>query len=538
MGQSTRPRVICIPLPHRHFPRRSNGIQRAPPTGNVLRNTRLSPDSLTCLLPVAESFRQEYLTYYRMLPLALGDGRLRVAVAGVPNADAIEDLRESYQADIDFVPVDEGDLHDAIRRVFGASESVLELVKDLGAELELGGETGEQEPTDVRGLANQPPVIRFVNLLIREAHEATASDIHLEATREGLRVRLRIDGVLSDLPSPPRGLQAAIVSRVKLLAELDIAERRAPQDGRIRVRLESRELDLRVSTVPTMFGESLVLRLLDRGGRPVTLEELGIAPGPMEEFRGLARRAHGILVATGPTGSGKTTTLYAALGLRRPAEEKIITVEDPVEYHLPGITQVPVHARAGVTFGAALRSILRQDPDVLMIGEMRDAETSGIAIQAAMTGHLVFSTLHTNDAAAAVPRLSDLGVEPYLVAATLEGILAQRLVRKICPNCQTRYEPPPESVALLTHQPVGTVTLLRGTGCVACRQTGYRGRVGIFELLVVTEEQKRLISRGADVAGIRALARDQGMVALREDGWHKVQAGITTVEEVLRVIGS
>lgn len=206
MGQSTRPRVICIPLPHRHFPRRSNGIQRAPPTGNVLRNTRLSPDSLTCLLPVAESFRQEYLTYYRMLPLALGDGRLRVAVAGVPNADAIEDLRESYQADIDFVPVDEGDLHDAIRRVFGASESVLELVKDLGAELELGGETGEQEPTDVRGLANQPPVIRFVNLLIREAHEATASDIHLEATREGLRVRLRIDGVLSDLPSPPRGL--------------------------------------------------------------------------------------------------------------------------------------------------------------------------------------------------------------------------------------------------------------------------------------------------------------------------------------------
>lgn len=499
---------------------------------------RLTQDSLDCLLPVTDAFRQEYLTYYRMLPLAIEAGRLRVAVAGIPNDGALEDLRESYQADLECIAVDEAVLNDAIRRVFAASESVIELVRDLGAELEPAVENGDAEPTDVRGLANQPPVIRFVNLLIREAHEAAASDIHLEATRDGLRVRLRIDGVLSELPGPPRGLQAAIVSRVKLLAELDIAERRAPQDGRIRVRLESRELDLRVSTVPTLFGESLVLRLLDRGGRPVTLDDLGLPPAPLDEFRGLARRAHGILLATGPTGSGKTTTLYAALGLRRPAEEKIITVEDPVEYHLPGITQVPVHPRAGVTFAAALRSILRQDPDVLMIGEMRDAETSGIAIQAAMTGHLVFSTVHTNDAATAVARLSDLGVEPYMVASTLEGVLAQRLVRKICPDCHQRYAPAPESVALLTQQPVGSVSLLRGTGCASCRQTGYRGRVGIFELLVVTDEQKRLIARGADVADIRTLARDQGMVTLREDGWHKVQAGITTVEEVLRVIGS
>ena len=334
-----------------------------------------------------------------------------------------------------------------------------------------------------------------VNLLIREAHDARASDIHLEATREGLRVRLRIDGVLTELPSPPRGLQAAVVSRIKLLAELDIAERRAPQDGRIRVRLESRELDLRISTVPTLYGESVVLRLLDRGGRPVSLEELGMSPETLEEFRRLASRAHGIILATGPTGSGKTTTLYAALGLRDPGAEKIITVEDPVEYHLGGVTQVPVHAKAGVTFAAALRSILRQDPDVLMVGEMRDTETAGIAVQAAMTGHLVFSTLHTNDAISAMARLTDLRVEPYMVAATVEGVLAQRLVRRICPDCRERYKPDPGVLSLLTTEPPDDVLLERGAGCASCRQTGYRGRTGIFELFCVTEAVKQALTR-------------------------------------------
>ncbi|MEO8031384.1 MAG: GspE/PulE family protein, partial [Gemmatimonadota bacterium] len=390
---------------------------------------------------------------------------------------------------------------------------------------------------DVRDLANQPPVIRYVNLLIREAADAGASDIHLDATREGLRVRLRLDGVLTPWSGPPPALQAAIVSRIKLLAELDIAERRAPQDGRIRIRLEARELDLRVATVPTLHGESVVLRLLDRGERQTTLAELGLAPDTLAAFERLARRQHGIVLATGPTGSGKTTTLYAALGLRDPTAEKIITVEDPVEYHLPGVTQVPVHAKAGVTFAAALRSLLRQDPDVLMVGEMRDTETAGIAVQAAMTGHLVFSTLHTNDAVSAITRLADLGVEPYMIASSLEGILAQRLVRRICTECRQRYQPDPQAVALLARQPVGEVTLERGMGCTACRQTGYRGRTGIYELLPMSEELRRALVERPDSTRLRGIAKAGGMVTLQEDGWRKVQAGITTVEEVLRVAG-
>lgn len=490
---------------------------------------------LTPKLPVTESFEAEYLEYNHVLPLEVADDRLRVAVAGEPAREVLEDLELSFGVPLELVPVSDEELLDAIRRTFAASESVVELVKDLDAEF---GPTVESAPdglTDARDLANQPPVVRFVNLLIREAHDARASDIHLESSREGMRARFRLDGVLVDMPSPPKGLQAAVVSRIKLLAELDIAQRRAPQDGRIRVRLEERELDLRISTVPTLYGESVVLRLLDRGGRPVGLEELGMDPEALESFERLAEKPHGIVLATGPTGSGKTTTLYAALGLRQRTAEKIITVEDPVEYHLERVTQVPVNAKAGMTFGSALRSILRQDPDVLMVGEMRDAETAGIAVQAAMTGHLVFSTLHTNDAASAVTRLVDLKVEPYLIAATLEGVLAQRLVRKVCSDCRERYHPDPGAVALLAAHPIGAITLERGRGCMACRNTGYRGRTGIFELLLVTEEIKHVILQLGSVSALRDLARDQGMVTLRQDGWRKVQAGMTTLEEVLRV---
>jgi type II secretory ATPase GspE/PulE/Tfp pilus assembly ATPase PilB-like protein len=350
-----------------------------------------------------------------------------------------------------------------------------------------------------------------------------------------MRVRLRVDGVLTDAPTPSTGMQAAVVSRVKLLADLDIAERRLPQDGRIRVRLEERELDLRVATMPTLYGESVVLRLLDRGGRPVGLDELGMPPEMLARFRALARRPHGILLATGPTGSGKTTTLYAGLGLRDPFAEKLITVEDPVEYNLEGVTQIPVHRKAGVTFGSALRNILRQDPDVLMVGEMRDAETAEIATQSAMTGHLVFSTLHTNDAISAIPRLVDLKLAPYLVTATLEAVLAQRLVRKVCSECRQPYFPDPQVVALLSQQPVGSVSLMRGTGCAACRQTGYHGRTGIFELLVVTDDIKEAITKGESLARLREVAKREGMRTLRDDGWAKARAGITTVEEVLRV---
>ncbi|MGE0354238.1 MAG: GspE/PulE family protein [Gemmatimonadales bacterium] len=513
-------------------------------------DTPLSPQ-----LPLADRFTAEYLTYWRLLPLEILDGRLRVAVAGEADPEVLEDLQQLYGAPVELVPVEEADLQDAIRRTFAASESVVELVRDLDATAGTPLDPSDDALTDVRDLANQPPVIRFVNLLIREAHNASASDIHLEATRDGLRVRLRVDGVLTELPAPPRGLQAAVVSRVKLLAELEFAERRVPQDGRIRVRLESRELDLRVSTVPTLFGESVVLRLLDRGGRPVTLDELGMAPETLETFRRLVGRAHGILLSTGPTGSGKTTTLYAALGLRHPSEEKIVTVEDPVEYHLPGITQVPVHAKAGMTFAAALRSLLRQDPDVMMVGEMRDAETAAIAVQAAMTGHLVFSTLHTNDAVSALTRLTDLKVEPYMIAATVEAVLAQRLVRRVCPDCRESYRPDPELLNLgcsgtardALAGSIGTggragvsrraTAFHRGRGCGACRETGFKGRVGLFELMVMTDELRQALLGTPNLGALRSLARNQGMVTLREDGWRKAVAGITTIEEVLRVVG-
>lgn len=491
--------------------------------------------SLVSKLPLVDSFEAGYLEYNGVLPLEIAAGRLRLAVSGEPAIEVLDDLALSFGVPLEVVQVSREDLQDGIRRTFAASESVVELVRDLDGAVGMAPESSDSPLADARDLANQPPVIRFVNLLIREAHDARASDIHLESTREGLRARFRLDGVLTDVPSPPRGLQAAVVSRVKLLAELDIAERRVAQDGRIRVRLEERELDLRVSTVPTLYGESVVLRLLDRGGRPVALDELGMSPDTLHRFEELARRPHGILLATGPTGSGKTTTLYAALGLRRREAEKIITVEDPVEYHLEGVTQVPVNVKAGMTFPSALRSLLRQDPDVLMVGEMRDGETAAIAIQAAITGHLVFSTLHTNDALSAITRLADLKVEPYMTAATLEGVLAQRLVRKICPNCRTRYQPDPQSVALLAEHPVGKTTLERGVGCADCRQTGYRGRTGIYELLPFNEDIKQAIGRMAPLMEMREMAGEAGMRTLRQDGWAKVQGGITTVEEVLRV---
>lgn len=495
----------------------------------------MSGDALISKLPLPEAFEAEYLEYNGILPLEVSGDRLRVAVAGEAAAEVLDDLQMSFGLPLDVLPVPRDALLAGIRRAFAAAESVVELVRDLDASVGPSGDVPDEHLADARDLANQPPVIRFVNLLIREAHDARASDIHFEGTRDGLRVRFRIDGVLSDAPSPPRGLHAAVISRVKLLAELDIAERRLPQDGRIRVRLEERELDLRVSTVPILYGESVVLRLLDRGGRPVDLGELGMSSETLARFQHLAQRPHGILLATGPTGSGKTTTLYAALGLRQRDAEKIITVEDPVEYHLDGVTQVPVHTNAGMTFASALRSLLRQDPNVLMVGEMRDADTAGIAVQAAMTGHLVFSTLHTNDAVSAVTRLADLQVKPYMIGATLEGVLAQRLVRKICPECRARYKPDPQAAALLAEQPVGEITLERGKGCATCRGTGYRGRTGLFELFVVTEDLKRPIGEGLALPDLRERARAAGMTTLRQDGWAKVQAGITTVEEVLRV---
>ncbi|MBA2684237.1 MAG: type II/IV secretion system protein [Gemmatimonadaceae bacterium] len=480
-------------------------------------------------ITLADSISREYLVHHRVCPKAYSaEGTVIVAVA--PNAllDAIDDIGFAYRCAVITEVTPEEEVERLIERLTNRTERSIELAR-------VDGELDELT-ADVRDLANQVPVVRYVNLLVRDAYDAGASDIHLEATRSGLSARFRLDGVLAPAPEPPSEMHHAIVSRIKLLAELDIAERRRPQDGRIRVRLEARELDLRVSTVPTMYGESVVLRLLDRGGRPVGLEELGMPAGVLDTFTQIAKRPHGMVLVTGPTGSGKTTTLYAALQTRDRGAEKIVTVEEPIEYQLAGITQVPVHRQAGVTFGAALRSILRQDPDVIMVGEMRDAETAEIAVQAAMTGHLVFSTLHTNDAIGAVPRLLDLSIPDYLVAATLEAVLAQRLVRRICDECRIEYRPSAEHVATLSQRPVGMVTLTKGAGCASCRGTGFRGRVGLFELLVLDDMLKEAIVRSVSRVELRRLADGAGMHALQHDGWQKIEAGLTTVEEVLRVV--
>jgi type II secretory ATPase GspE/PulE/Tfp pilus assembly ATPase PilB-like protein len=390
---------------------------------------------------------------------------------------------------------------------------------------------------DLRALANQAPVIKLVNMMILEALRARASDIHLEATSDGLRVRYRTDGVLQEISHPPRQFQAAVISRIKIMAGLNIAERRLAQDGRIRLRLSDRELDLRVSITPALHGEGVVLRILDRGAGVRDLDELGLSEGVRQTFDHLIRQPHGVVLVTGPTGSGKTTTLYGGiLRLNQPGV-KIVTVEDPVEYQMDGVTQIPISPKIGLTFAAALRSILRHDPDIIMVGEMRDRETAEIAIQAALTGHMVFSTLHTNDAPSGVTRMVDMGVEPYLVAATVSGILAQRLVRMVCDSCAEPEYPPPEALeqfdAALPDIPAPRFR--RGRGCEACGGGGYRGRTGIYELMVLTEQIRSRIVAGAPLAEIRQLAQAGGMVPLRIAGWAKACAGVTTLAEVLRV---
>jgi len=388
----------------------------------------------------------------------------------------------------------------------------------------------------LRTLANEAPVVKLVNLLLLEALENRASDVHLEGYTDGLRVRYRVDGVLQDAPSPPAEMTAAVISRLKIMAELDIAERRLPQDGRIRLKLQDRQVDVRVSTLPTLRGESVVLRLLDQDRGRIGLRELGMADDTLAMFTETVKRPHGIILVTGPTGSGKTTTLYAAVDLIRTGREKILTVEDPVEYQLPGVPQVPVNTKIGVTFATALRALLRQDPDVMLIGEIRDGETAEIATQASLTGHLVLSTLHTNDAPSALTRLLDLEVAAYLVASTVEAVLAQRLVRTICPNCKVR-EPAPEdwwrSFGSAPLEPLEWVW--RGTGCSECRHSGYRGRTGVYEFMRTTDELRAEILHQRGANDLRRIAIEGGMRTLRLDGLRLVREGITTIEEVLRV---
>ena len=479
-----------------------------------------------------ESLSAGYLEQHRLLPMKCEDGHLVVAYAGAPDLQALAELSGLFQAKVDLVEVSEEDLLLAVQRSYGlaaAPEAGLVLTRPGGE-----GEGGEGTH-DLEALANQPPVVRLVNMVLSEAVDAEASDVHLEAESDGLRIRYRIDGVLQSMASPPAHLRAAVVSRLKIMAELDIAERRLPQDGRIRLRIGGRELDVRVSTLPTLHGESIVLRLLDASRRCLGLESLGMAEDTHDQLLRRAARPQGVILATGPTGSGKTTTLYGLLDRIRTGREKAVSVEDPVEYELPGVAQVPVHSRSGLTFARALRSILRQDPDLLMVGEMRDPETAEICIQAALTGHLVLSTLHTNDAPSALTRLLDLGVADYLVTSTVEAVLAQRLVRRSCLACAVAVPTDPATLREMEADGVEIRTVHRGSGCPACRGTGFRGRTGIYELLVVDDSLRAELLKRRGAGALRALAVKRGMRPLRADGWRQVEAGLTVPEEVLRV---
>ena len=446
--------------------------------------------------------------------------------------DVVYELESLLGARSEVHAVDENEAKAAIRRVYGES-SAQALIDAHDATGELSGDPDAPPIDDLRALANEAPVIRLVSMLLTEALDARASDVHLEAYPDALRVRYRVDGVLQEAPSPPRSMAPAVISRLKVMANLDIAERRTPQDGRIRLALQDRQVDVRVSTVPTLHGESVVLRLLDKEQGTLDMSALGMSAADLARFEDVLTRPHGVVLATGPTGSGKTTTLYAALQRLRTGREKILTVEDPVEYQLAGIPQVPVNEKVGVTFASALRAMLRQDPDVMLVGEIRDGETAEIATQAALTGHLVLSTLHTNDAAGALTRLVDLGVAPFLVSATVQAVLAQRLVRNVCAVCAVRV--PSTATERTSLNAPDLVDVRRGVGCEACRGSGYAGRSGVYELVVLDEAMREAITSGQGAPAVRALASAAGVPTLREDAVRLVVEGLTTPEEALRV---
>ncbi|HMI47386.1 MAG TPA: GspE/PulE family protein [Gemmatimonadaceae bacterium] len=479
----------------------------------------------------------EYLEHHALLPLGLRELSVIVGTwrdEGDLDPQALDDLRLIFDRDLEFVRRSENDLLPIIRRVYGIDpHTAQEMIAGLAPDLSPAA-AGEIPLDDLVHLANEAPVVKLVNLLVLEALEARASDVHLEAYAHALRVRYRIDGVLQEAPSPPAHLTAAIISRLKIMAELDIAERRLPQDGRIRLQLQDRHVDVRVATLPTLLGESVVLRLLDKEHGRIALSDLGMAPDTLAQFSQVISRPHGIVLATGPTGSGKTTTLYAAVDLIRTGREKILTVEDPVEYQLTGVPQVAVNDKIGVTFATALRALLRQDPDVMLVGEIRDSETAEIATQAALTGHLVLSTLHTNDAPSALTRLLELRVAPYLVASTVEGVLAQRLVRKVCDACRQEAPVHAGEAEVIEANGYHAERLWRGAGCGECRGTGYRGRHGIYELLIVNDDVRAELQRGGGASALRAVMSGR-MRTIRQDGIRLVTEGITTLDEVLRV---
>jgi general secretion pathway protein E len=476
---------------------------------------------------------------YQLLPVQRKGDTIVVATADPSQLGPLDDVRLLLDKPLRVVVAPGVVILEAINRIYdAASNTASDLMEGLDEDrLEMMA-TDFEETQDLLDADEEAPIIRLINSVLFQAVKDRASDIHVEPFERDLAIRFRIDGILYDIISPPKRFQPVIISRVKIMAGLNIAEKRLPQDGRIRIKLAGKEVDIRVSTVPTAYGERVVMRLLDRSATILKLEELGLNPHKMGLIDTLIHQSHGIVLVTGPTGSGKTTTLYAGLSRINSSDKNIITIEDPIEYQLHGVGQIQVNPKIELTFASGLRSILRQDPDVIMVGEIRDSETAKIAIQAALTGHLVFSTLHTNDSCGAITRLIDMGIEPFLVASSLIAVMAQRLLRRVCPVCRVPYRPSVEEMRQLgvsTDDLEGRQVYRPSQGCPECKQTGYRGRLGIHELLIIDDEVRNLTMKAADSSSIRRVAAAKGMNSLREDGAEKVLSGQTTIEEVLRV---
>ncbi|HEY3280748.1 MAG TPA: type II secretion system ATPase GspE [Armatimonadota bacterium] len=490
----------------------------------VLSENTVDPEALS-------KVPSEFALRHELIPLKSDDHTLVVAMANPLDVHPLDDLR--LVTGLEIVPsiASPGDIRRAIEQLY-----MEKMIQDMSVQdVDPNGDEGP-DIADLQKMATEAVVIRLVNLIFNQAVQERASDIHVEPFEREVKVRYRVDGVLREAPSPPKQLHPAIVSRVKILADMNIAERRLPQDGRIRLRVSGRQIDVRVSTVPTLYGESLVMRILDKGTALLGLEQLGMSGDDLARFRRLILRPNGIILVTGPTGSGKSTSLYAALQEIYSGEKKIITVEDPVEYQLAGVNQIQVRPNIGLTFASGLRSIVRQDPDIIMVGEIRDVETVEISIHAALTGHLVFSTLHTNDAAGAMSRLLDMGAEPYLVASSLIGVAAQRLVRSICQKCKAPTTVKPEllrEVGLTVEEAEGHV--FKGKGCDECAGSGYKYRTGIYELMAIDDEVRRMVIERVSATQIKQYAMKQGMRTLMGDGRNKILHGLTTVDEVLRV---
>lgn len=505
-----------------------------------LSDYQLEPDILKLI-------SQEVARKLKAIPMFRKNGKLTVAMKNPLDIFAIDEIRLMTGTDVEPVVVTEEDLINAINRSYRTESSMTQVVQavmeDIDVDFTAGGadvEDDEMSIEQLRELSEEAPVIRLANLIISRAVSDKASDIHIEPGREAVRVRFRIDGILNEALAAPKKVQASLISRLKIMADMDIAEKRAPQDGRISAVIEGKQIDFRVSTLPSVHGEKVVMRILDKSSICIGLNSLGMLPHTLETFEAIISRTYGIILVTGPTGSGKSTTLYSVLSKLNSGEKNILTIEDPVEYELAGITQSQINTRAGLTFATGLRTMLRQDPNIIMVGEIRDAETAIIAIEAALTGHLVLSTLHTNDAPGAVTRLIDMGIEPFLIASGVVGILAQRLVRVICPKCKESYSPPVDAVKRLgigLDQSSG-VTFYRGRGCEFCKGSGYKGRLGVYELMPVSDSVRDLILARQSSYAIREVAIQEGMKTLKDDAMEKILLGSTTLEESLRVIYS